>query len=235
MNASARAPRSSCGALPKSSPNVRRSIGTPDDLEHSNFTSKPHAVVGDNNRKRSTSARSSSPPVTQWVGQRSQKITRGARRTSFVPLGSSHDEASAPDTIGNVGGADNVLGFPRRMSSNSPQVKLKGDHMLAAGQSESEESGNVDNKSKEKSKKSGEVDEKVGPTGQKVATLVLSSRKNKVATDEDVGDGVRRQGRTGRGFGPTRLSMSPTMEKVDNAATVKQLRSVRLGADKIER
>lgn len=83
--------------------------------------------------------------------------------------------------------------------------------------------------------RSGEVDEKAGPTAQKVATLGLSSRKNKVTTDEDVGDGVRRQGRTGRGFGPTRSSMSPTMEKVDNAATVKQLRSVRLGSDKIER
>eukprot|EP00268_Persea_americana_P054071 TRINITY_DN6165_c0_g2_i9.p1 TRINITY_DN6165_c0_g2~~TRINITY_DN6165_c0_g2_i9.p1 ORF type:complete len:938 (-),score=240.33 TRINITY_DN6165_c0_g2_i9:380-3193(-) len=233
MNATARAPRSISGALPKSSPNVRRSIGTPDDLEHSNCTSKLHAVTGDNNRKRSTSARSSSSPVTQWVGQRSQKIRVG-RRTNFNPLGSSHEEAPASDTIGNVGGADNVLGFPRRMSSNAPQVKLKVDHMLTAGLSESEESGAVDNKSKDKSKRSGEVDEKAGPTAQKVATLGLSSRKNKVATDEDVGDGVRRQGRTGRGFGPTRSSMSPTMEKVDNAATVKQLRSVRLGSDKIE-
>ncbi|XP_058110303.1 uncharacterized protein LOC131253351 isoform X2 [Magnolia sinica] len=224
MSASVRAPRSSSGALHKSSPNVHRAIGTPDDWEHSQSTNKLTAIVGANNRKRPTSARSSSPPVAQWVGQRPQKMSRVARRTNF-PLVSSHDE----ETVANVSGADNGLGFQRRLSGNTPQqVKLKGDNVSSAGQSESEESGAPENKSKDKGKKCTEVDEKAGPSG----TPALP-RKNKMATDEDLGDVLRRQGRTGRGFAPSRSSL-PAMEKHSNAATAKQLRSARVGSEKIE-
>ncbi|KAF8388781.1 hypothetical protein HHK36_025461 [Tetracentron sinense] len=234
INVAARAPRSGSGAKPKSSSYVHRAIGVPDFWELSQCNNKPHDVVGANNRKRTSSTRSSSPPVAQWAGQRPQKISRSARRTNFIPLVSSHDEASALDTMSNIAGNENGLGFPRRLSSEAPQqVKLKGDHFSSAALSESEESGAGEIKSRDIVKKSSEIDEKAGQTVQKDLTL-LPSRKNKLASDEDNGDGVRRQGRTGRGFTSTRPSMPVTIEKLGYVGTVKELRSGRLGLDKTE-
>ncbi|KAF8401033.1 hypothetical protein HHK36_014336 [Tetracentron sinense] len=235
INVSARAPRSGSGAKPKLSPNVHRAIGVPDYWELSQCTDKLHTIVGVNNRKRTSSTRSSSPPVAQWTGQRPQKISRTARRTNFTSLVSSHDEAPDLDTMSNIADNENGLGFPRRLSSNAPQqVKLKGDHFSSAALSESEESGAAEIKLRDNVKKSSEMDEKTGQNVQKVSTLVLPSRKNKLASDEDIGDGVRRQGRTGRGFTSTLPSMPMTVEKLSNLGTAKQLRSSRLGFDKIE-
>nr|DAD46592.1 TPA_asm: hypothetical protein HUJ06_016529 [Nelumbo nucifera] len=71
----------------------------------------------------------------------------------------------------------------------------------------------------------GEIDEKSGLSIQKVAILVLPLRKNKMSTDEDLGDGVRRPGRSGRGFTNTRSGNPTTVEKINNVVTVKQLTS----------
>ncbi|KAK9102514.1 hypothetical protein Sjap_019768 [Stephania japonica] len=232
MNAATRAPRSIPGATPKSSPNIHRAVG----LDESEVSQSANRHVGSGNRKRTSSARSASPPVAQWAGQRPQKMSRIARRSNLVPPVSSNDEAPASDAGSSVAAHDNGLEFPRRLSSGTPhQVKLKGDNFPSAALSESEESGAAETKSKEKGRKSGETDEKSGPNVQKVANIVLPSRKNKVI-DEDigVGDGVRRQGRTVRAFTSMRSGIPLPNEKLDNAVTSKQLRSARLGLDKIE-
>ncbi|KAM1047180.1 hypothetical protein ACFX2C_026572 [Malus domestica] len=234
MNTSVRAPRSGSGVAPKLSPVVNRA-NVPNDWEISHCTNKPPAAVGANNRKRMTSARSSSPPVAQWAGQRPQKISRTARRSNFVPVVSSNEGTPPMDSPSDVTGGDIGLGFAKRLPGSSPQqVKLKADPLSSAALSESEESGAADIKSRDKVKKTDEIDEKVGQNVQKMSTLVLPSRKNKLVTGEDLGDGVRRQGRTGRGFSSTRALMPMTVEKVGNVGTAKQLRSSRLGFDKSE-
>lgn len=219
MNASARAPRSGSGLLPKAFSIVHRATAL-NDWEPSHCTNKLSPAVGANNRKRTPSTRSSSPPVAQWAGQRPQKISRTGRRTNLVPIVSSNDETPVLDSVSDVAGNENGLGSARRLSSNSPQqVKLRGDHFSSATLSESEESGAADIKSRDKSKKSDDIDEKAGQT------LVLPSRKNRLISEEDLGDGVRRQGRTGRGF-PSSRSLVPM---------AKQLRSAKLGYNKTER
>ncbi|XVF48956.1 hypothetical protein PTKIN_Ptkin03bG0229700 [Pterospermum kingtungense] len=233
MNASIRGPRSGSGVASKLSPVVHRATAS-NDWELSHCTNKPPTAGGANNRKRTASARSSSPPVAHWASQRPQKSSRTARRTNLVPIVSNNDETPPLDTVSDMAGNENGSGFARRLSSSSPQqFKLKGDTLSSAALSESEESGTAEIKSKEKMKKSDEIDEKAGQNVQKVSTLVLPSRKNKLMTGEDIGDGVRRQGRTGRGITSTRSPMPMAIEKFGNV-TAKQLRSARLGLDKAE-
>ncbi|KAG5243485.1 Serine/arginine repetitive matrix protein [Salix suchowensis] len=232
MNPSIRAPRSGSGIMPKLSPVVHRATA-PNDWELSHCTNKPPAV-GANNRKRTASARSSSPPVAHWASQRPQKISRTARRTNLVPI-ANNDESPTLDSVSDVSGNEIGVGFARRLSGNSPQqVKLKGDTLSSAVLSESEESGATEVKSKDKSRKPDEMDEKVGHNVQKISPLGPPSRKNKLVSGEDFGDGVRRQGRTGRGFTSTRSVVPTAIEKLGNVGTAKQLRSARIGFDKNE-
>ncbi|XP_012443568.2 uncharacterized protein LOC105768266 isoform X1 [Gossypium raimondii] len=233
MNASVRGPRSGSGVGPKLSPIVHRVASN--DWELSHCTNKPPTAGGANNRKRTTSARSSSLPVTHWASQRPLKSSRSARRTNIVPIVSSNDETPSLDAMSDMAGDETGSGFARCLSSNSPrQVKLKGDALSSATLSESEESGAAEIKSKEKVKFSDEIDQKAGRNVQKVSPLVLPSRKNKLMTGEDKGDAVRRQGRTGRGITSSRSLMPMTVEKFGNVGTAKQLRSARLGLDKAE-
>ena len=133
-------------------------------------------------------------------------------------------------------GNDLGLGFVRRLAGNSPQqIKLKGDSLTSATLSESEESGVAEIKPKEKGRKPEEIDQKAGQNVQKVSNLVLPTRKNKLVSGEEHGDGVRRQGRTGRSLAATRSMIPMTSEKLGNIGTAKQLRSARLGSDKNER
>ncbi|XP_020220267.1 uncharacterized protein LOC109803210 isoform X1 [Cajanus cajan] len=232
LNTPIRAPRSGSGVAPKLSPSVHRAA-VPNDWEPSHCTSKPPANVGTNNRKRMTSTGSSSPSVGHW--QRPQKSSRTARRTNFVPIASSNDDSPALDSASDVTGNDLGSGFVRRLAGNSPQqIKLKGDSSTSAALSESEESGVAEIKPKEKRRKAEEIDQKAGQNVQKVSSLVLPTRKNKLVSGEEYGDGVRRQGRTGRNFPTSRSLMPMASEKLGNIGTVKQLRSSRLGLEKSE-
>ncbi|XP_042488480.1 uncharacterized protein LOC122068667 isoform X2 [Macadamia integrifolia] len=235
LTASARAPRSGSCMIPKSSPSAHRAIGVTDEWELSQCMNKAPAVVGASNRKRPPSTRSSSPPVAQWAGQRPQKISRVARRTNLVPPVPVQDESPTSDTVSHAAGNGNGLGFPRRLSSNtSRQVKVKGDLLSSAALSESEESGAAEIKSRDNGKKSGEPDERTGQNVQKVSTPVLPSRKNKGSNNEELGDGLRKQERTARGFTSTRSSMPMTDGKLNNVVTAKQLRSTRPGLEKTD-
>lgn len=235
INASVRGPRSNPASLPKAmSPNMNRAVGNSDEWDHSNPINKLNGIVGAVNRKRSASVRSSSPPVAHWGGQRHQKMTRVARRSNLPPVGSNRDDF--PDMQDNMALNDEGLGFTRRQSTSaSQQSKSRGDQVLSTGLSESEDSGVVDNKSKDKSKKSGEIEEKSGTSIQKVATLVLPSRKSKVIAEEDQEDGVRRHAKISRGATPGRSSLPASNDKLDVVATAKQMRSARVNYEKIER
>ncbi|KAF1892414.1 hypothetical protein Lal_00010879 [Lupinus albus] len=229
-NTAVRAPRSGSGVAPKLSSVVHRAAVS-NDWELSHCSTKPPAGVGTNNRKRVASARSSSPPIVPW--QRPQKSSRTSRRTNFVPFVSSNDDSPASDSVSDVAANDLVSGVTRRMSGSSPQqIKLKGDSLSSAALSESEESGVAEIKPKEKRRKQEEIDQKAGLNVQKLSNLVHPTRKNKLVSGEEHGDGVRRQGRIGRSLPSTRSQIP--IEKLGNMGTAKQLRSSRLGFEKSE-
>lgn len=232
MTTAIRAPRSGSGVAPKLSPIVHRTAVS-NDWELSHCATKPPAGVSStNNRKRAASAQSSSPPVVPW--QRPQKSSRTARRTSCVPVVSSNDDSPAVDVVSDVAGNDVGLAFARRPAGSSPQqIRLKGEPSPSAALSESEESGVGEVKPKEKGRKPEEIDLKAVQTVPKVSNLV--TRKSKLVSGEELGDGVRRQGRTGRGLNVTRSLAPMTSEKLGNMGTAKQLRSARIGCDKNER
>ncbi|CAN4096749.1 unnamed protein product [Withania somnifera] len=224
LNSATRAPRSGSGIAPKLSPPVQRAAAA-NDWEISHCTNKLPSAVGTGNRKRNPATRSSSPPFAQWASQRPQKISRPARRNNF-PIVPNNDEISTLDSTSDV------LHTERRLSSSSPHEKLKSD-LFSPAVSETEELGAAEIKSKDsKSKRSDEVDEKAGNV-QKMSTLLLPPRKNKVVSGEDFGDGIRRQGRSGRGFTSGR-SLMPLMAEKLNVGTAKQLRTSRRSLDKTE-
>ncbi|XP_060187507.1 uncharacterized protein LOC132616828 [Lycium barbarum] len=225
IKSAARAPRSVSGVAPKLSPLVQQAAAA-NDWETSQCTSRFPSAVGEGNRKRTPSMRSLSPPVAQWASQRPQKISRPARRANF-PIVPNNDDIPSLDSTSDA------LSNERRLCGSSPQqVKLKSDHFSSAA-SESEESGAAEIKSKDRSNRSDEVDEKFGPPVQKMS-LLLPPRKNKRASGEDHGDGIRRQGRTGRRFTANRTPMPLVVQKLGNVGTAKQLRSSRHSLDKTE-
>ncbi|GFP79433.1 hypothetical protein PHJA_000086800 [Phtheirospermum japonicum] len=227
LNANVRAPRSgSIGGVSKLSQVVQRPTSS-NDWEVSNCTSKIPGGLGANSRKRTPSARSSSP-VANWA-QRPQKISRTARRTNLLPIVPGNDENPVVE-------ATSDMMAERRFPANSPQqVKIKSDNFSPAALSESEESGAAEIKSRDKNKKCDEIDEKSGQNVQKMSTLLLPPRKNKTVNGDDHGDGIRRQGRTGRGFISSRSLLPLSVEKIGNVGTTKQIRSSRLGLEKNER
>ena len=233
INVTVRGPRSGSGLPPKLSP-VVHNTPSPSDWDISGCTNKPPLLSGVPNRKRMTSNRSSSPPVTQWAGQRPKKISRVARRTSLVPFVSSNDDIPSSDNMSDVGCSETSFGFPRRSPAASPRMRLKGENSLSTtALSGSEEFSPPEIKSKDKGKQSDEVDGKAALNVRKLSITGLQSRKNKlVFSGEELRDGVRRQGRTGRGFGSTR-SVNPM--GVMRHGTTKQLRSARNSSDKNER
>ncbi|XP_013598279.1 PREDICTED: uncharacterized protein LOC106306266 isoform X2 [Brassica oleracea var. oleracea] len=227
-NASVRGPRTGTG--------LHNTPPSPSDWDISGCTNKPPPVSGVTHRKRMTSNRSSSPPVTQWASQRPQKISRTARRTSLVPIVSNKDETYL-DNISDAGCSDTGFEFYKRSPAASPQLKIRGESSFStAALSESEESGPPEIKSKDKGKQSDEVDGKAAHNIPKVSIPALQSRKgNKRASGEEIGDGVRRQGRTGRGGFSSTRSLNPVgVEKLKNVGTTKQLRSARTILDKSE-
>ncbi|KAL8102617.1 hypothetical protein AgCh_027220 [Apium graveolens] len=230
LNTASRAPRSGSGIVAKVSPVVQRPSATT-DWEVSQCTSNNLTATGEaNSSKHASSNQSSSAPVAQWACQRPQKISRTARRTNFVPV-TSNDETPSLDTISDAAGNENGTLFPSRLSSNSPQrVRIKGDQYPSNALSDSEESGAAEVKSKDKGKNSNEADNKSGKKVQKITTLIVPPKKNKVA----IGDGIRRQGRTGRGLNSTRSLVPVTIEKHGNMGSAKQLSSTRFGFEKTE-
>ncbi|OVA03569.1 hypothetical protein BVC80_1651g75 [Macleaya cordata] len=234
-----RAPRTgSC--VTSSSPNVPRTPGPLDGWEQPSCLNKVQSLGGVNNRKRPISTGSSSP-VAQCVGQRSQKNSR-TRRANLVSPVSNHDEVQTlpegypTSEIGTKLTSSETTGsqIPKGVSNRTQQYKMKLENVSSPARfSESEESGAGENKLKEKHVDYGEREDRSVNAVKKVGPFISSTKKNKSLIKEDAEDGVRRQGRTGRGS-LSRASFPPMREKLDSLATTKPMRSMRPGFDKNE-
>ncbi|KAL0340657.1 UNVERIFIED_CONTAM: hypothetical protein Sradi_4582500 [Sesamum radiatum] len=234
-----RAPRSGSMVSAHSASNNPRISGTLESWEQPQAVNKTPTVAGANNRKRSIPAGSSSPPITQWVGQRPQKISR-TRRTNLIPV-SNHDdvqmqsEGCSPSDFSSRSSAGGTnASLPMKSSASGNQnTKLKPENVPSPARfSESEESGAGEIRIKEKGLDRGDVEEKDGNAAQNVGTSTVPMKKNKIMVKEEIGEGVRRQGRSGRVSPFSRTSISPTREKMDNLMPTKPLRNARPGSDK---
>ncbi|KAL2541497.1 hypothetical protein Adt_02475 [Abeliophyllum distichum] len=234
-----RAPRTGSTIPTNSASNVPRVSGNLESWEQPPGINKNPSVNGANSRKRAIPAGSSSPPITQWVGQRPQKISR-TRRTNLVSV-SNHDELqmqsegmSPTDFGARLSSCGNNPPLLSKNAANGIQnFKPKSGNLPSPARlSESEESGAGENRMKEKPVGSGYVDKNAASAGQDAGPSATISKKNKVVVKEENGDGVRRQGQNGRVSPFSRASISPMRDKLDNAAPAKPLRNARSGSDK---
>ncbi|KAI3458839.1 hypothetical protein Pfo_015502 [Paulownia fortunei] len=234
-----RAPRSGSMAAANSPANVPRLSGTLESWEQPQAVNKTPSIGGANNRKRALPAGSSSPPITQWVGQRPQKISR-TRRTNLIPV-SNHDEVQmqsegcSPSDFGpriSIGGINASL-LSKSAANGNQNVKVKPENVPSPARlSESEESGAGENRINDKGVGSRDLEERAANAGQSVGPSAIPMKKNKIMVKEEIGDGVRRQGRSGRVSLFSRASVSPTREKLDNVVPTKPVRNARSGSDK---
>ncbi|KAJ6403214.1 hypothetical protein OIU84_015182 [Salix udensis] len=179
---------------------------------------------------------SSSHAMAQWVGQRPHKNSR-TRRANIMAPGSNHIESQTSSQgfptsefsarTSSIGAKGSLIAS--NLDTNTPKLKRELESVPSLfGLSESEESGAGENKPKDKGTDGSEVSLSAS---QKVGTFVLPARKNKSSTNE-IGDGVRRQGRSGRGSSLTRPGTHPVREKLQNLPVVKPLHSSRAASDK---
>ncbi|KAI3916753.1 hypothetical protein MKX01_004040 [Papaver californicum] len=235
-----RGPRASAGVV-HSSPNFHRGPGTTDGWEQPPSLNKVQAVSGPNIRKRPLPTGSSSPPMAQWVGQRPQKISRN-RRANLVSPVPNHDEAQTSsegfpgeDTGGKLTPSEpNSSRISRGASTNTQQQKVKLEIAPSPARLSKSEESEAGEKPKEKGIDNDEIDDKAVSALQKVGPLVTPTKKNKMLINEEIGDGVRRQGRSGRGSSLSRASAPPLREKLENQALSKPLQNSRPGSDKNE-
>lgn len=237
-----RAPRTGPVTPTSSSPNFPSPNGSLDGWEQYPSMNKVHPIAGSNNRKRPLSSGSSSPPMAQWVGQRPQKISR-TRRTNLVSPVSNLDEmqVSAEGCSPDLSSKNTSLGTNGSLLSKgglngTQQLRLKHENISSPARlSESEESagGEIrDGRSKDKGLANNEVEERTIDALQHVGSPVLFMKKNKLLNREEIGDGVRLQGRTGRGSSSPRISVSPRRDKLDSPTSIKPLKNSRPGSDK---
>ncbi|XP_021611359.1 uncharacterized protein LOC110614174 isoform X4 [Manihot esculenta] len=235
-----RAPRTGSGMAANSSSNFSHTSVAPDGWEQTPTINKVSSIGGPNNRERSMPAGSSSPPMAQWVGQRPQKISR-TRRANVVSPVSNRDELQMSSDGGhpsefaarlNTTGSNGSL-LAKDASNGIHLVKVKNENVSSPSRlSESEESGggaNHDCRPKEKGMGGGGVEEI--PQNHNIGPVVLM-KKNKVLNEESSGDGLRRQGRIGRGASSSRASIFAGRAKLESPASTKPARSTRPVSDK---
>lgn len=192
------------------------------------------------NNQKHAMPNGSSIAMTQWVGQRTHKTSR-TRRTNLVSPVSNNGEAQ----LCNQGLA--TSDFHARTSSvgtNGAQLASSLDNHTSKCKKElhnvsspygltgSEELGAGENKLKEKGTNSGDI---ALATDQKAGAFLSSIKKNKLPNNE-TGDGVRRQGRSGR---PTPLltrpGIPPMRVKSEKLPTKKHLEDMKPVADNNKR
>ncbi|RZR89484.1 hypothetical protein BHM03_00017215 [Ensete ventricosum] len=234
--------RTGSGVVMNAPSNFLRSSGSIDGWEQSPCINKIQPSNGVNNRKGSIHNESSSPPVTQWVGQRPQKISRTRRVNVVFPISNlddaqfSHEGFSTPDGGARMTTTDTSgLLISRGRPSSSHQSKLRLDNVLSpAVLSESEESGAVENKLKEKGTGNFELEDGA-QAPLKPTPSALPTKKNKTTPKEEIGDGVRRQGRSGRGSVQSKSCLPLPREKLENVDSTKPLKNGKHGSERSER
>lgn len=236
-----RAPRSGSVVSASSPTNFSRSSGTFEACEPSPSASKVHVIGGPtNNRKRPLPSESSSPPMAQWVGHR-QKISRN-RRANIVSPVSNHNEIHPPSEgcaldpglkMSSV--ETSAPQFSRGFANGIQQLKVKLENVSSPARlpENDESSAGQNRESRVKEKRAGavEVDEIDAGTVRGVSSSIVLPKKNKTVPKDDVGDGVQRQGRSGRCSSFPRTNTASASEKMDNAAS-KPLRNAKPGSEK---
>ncbi|XP_039031195.1 uncharacterized protein LOC120165825 isoform X2 [Hibiscus syriacus] len=228
-----REPRTGSIMVLDSSSKVHLSSGALQGWEQPNLNKIQSLGVG-SNKKRLMSTGSSSQAMSQWGGQRPHKNSR-TRRTNLVSPSNAEVQISnqgltTPDfgARASIGTGGSLLGCS--VDNATPRIKREPDNVSSPfGFSESEESGAGDNKSKEKGIDCSEV---TLPTYQKAESFLLPTRKNRMSTNE-IGDRVRRQGRSGVNVPSlTKPGIPPMREKLENITTTKPIQSARSASDK---
>ncbi|KAK9029290.1 hypothetical protein V6N11_026409 [Hibiscus sabdariffa] len=206
-----RAPRTGSIMVLDSSSKVHLSSGALQGWEQPN-PNKVQALGVVNNKKRPMSTGSSSHAISQWGGQRPHKISRTRRANLVSPVANIEAQISSQDfatpNFGarvSIGTGGSFIGSSVDNVTPSPNIKRELENVSSPfGLSESEESGAGDNKSKEKGIDTYEV---TLPASQKAGAFLLPTRK--IKSTNEIGDGVRRQGRNGnmRGLLPIKIEV----------------------------
>ncbi|KAL5974674.1 hypothetical protein ACLOJK_031344 [Asimina triloba] len=238
-----RAPRPGPGVVASPS-NFPRTSSNLDGLEQPTCSNKFQSTTTLNNRKRPLPTESPLPSVAQWAGQRPPKNSRTKRMNIVSPISNQEEPQVSPEGFpaADVGARStstepNGPILSKGVSSDSLQFKTKLENAQSpAGLlSESEESGAGENKPRVKGVENGEIED--GPMNgnalQKVTAFSLP-KKNKMPIKDELGDCVRRQGRSGRVTTPSRPSTPLTGDKLENAVLGKPIRGTKPGSDKIE-
>lgn len=217
---------------------VSRSSETLDTWERPSKVNKHQSVSRTSNKKRPLPTGSSPPSMAQWVGQRPQKISR-TRRVNVVSPVLNSDEVQMPlescspsDVSTRLTSAATSGSLLSKGAANSiQQVRVKHENVSSPARlSESEEPDAGESKLKEKGLENSEVDERAINNSQNISS-VLGTRKNKMPNKEEIGDGLRRQGRSNRGS-ILRTSISPAKEKLETTTSTKPLKSMKPGSEK---
>uniref|UniRef100_A0A7I4CGU2 Uncharacterized protein n=1 Tax=Physcomitrium patens TaxID=3218 RepID=A0A7I4CGU2_PHYPA len=218
---------------------------------------KEQAASGPVNRKRPAPSRSSSPPVASWGSSRPQTMAR-ARRVNLNPpvsisVPEKEEENGGVDAGGGArdGGVSSGTPGARSTSSGAGGVlsltkRAVGGQLVGPSKAQaergpvslgSEESVEEVAKSRERSRKGEEEDgERKGSGGREKSGSVVATMKKEAALaaeESGGGDGVRRQGRTGRGSVAPRVAAASTpVEKVEvSAGNAKPMRSGRAAVE----
>lgn len=255
----ARAPRSNSVAGGNQTGHMSHSLSFTEVREKPSVITppKPQVSSGPVNKKRPASSRSSSPPVASWGSSRHQKMARARRVNPILPVGTF--VPAKEDANGTGGGepplldgsasavtASARLNPPVTSGGSNLAKRLSGGHGVPPSKAQTERLfisvGTVESDDcmeeghKERLHKSFKNEVVVGKhkmSGmiQKLGTVVVPTRKEMVLAQEESGggDGVRRQGRTGRGsVTPRAVAVSsPSGKVVASPVVSKPTRSAR--------
>ncbi|KAG4984609.1 hypothetical protein JHK87_029358 [Glycine soja] len=225
------------------SSSVPRSSEILDAEEQPSNVNKPHSVSGTINRKRPLPVGSSSSPMAQWVGQRPQKISRTRRANVVSPVLSSDEvhtllEGCSPSDVSTRMTSATTSGLPISNGAINGGIhpgKMKHESVSSPTKlSESEESGAGENgESKlEKGLESNEVDGRAINNSHNTSSSMLTSKKKKIPNKEEVGDGLRRQGRGSRGSSVLKNGISPMKEKLETPTLMKPIKNMKPASEK---
>ncbi|KAG0599006.1 hypothetical protein M758_12G119500 [Ceratodon purpureus] len=241
----ARAPRSNLVAGGNQSAQMGRSSPFGDVREKASVTSpaKPQVPSGPTNRKRAAPSRSSSPPVASWGSSRPQKMAR-ARRVNVMPPVSisvpARDEANGVEEAGpglregsgpvatpssrpSLGGGGGGGSSAKRGGGQGVPPAKAERSMASVGPVESEEYMEEGQKMKGRRKKQEDEDgeQRVSGASERSGSVAVATSRGGVlggGEESGGGDGVRRQGRTGRGPVTARVAaVSCALEKAEVA------------------
>lgn len=226
-----RTPRTCSVAMLDSSPNVHKSSGADGGGEQATNTSKSMSSSVANNNEHPMSTTSSASNMAHWVGQRPLQILCTKRSDLVSPL-SRNDEAQ----ISSKGFATSDLhartsfgtGGSLLVSSVDPKFKMELENFPSLpALSEGEESGGGENKPKEERTC---ITEAAVIANDKAGASTLPTKKNKVLARVKSGDSLGGRGMIGRILSSTKLSIAPSVEKIENLPAKNPLQSARHGS-----